>query len=479
LKNLIELKNISVRYRQSDSWVLEDSNFKGLKGEFIVVTGPSGGGKTTFIKTINGIIYADFPEKIKGDILYCGESVSKMSAAERALIFGSILQNADEQIIFEKVEDELAFALENIRTDPVKMPDLILESARMMDLEICWDTSTLSSGQKQRLISATTFSMGQKILLLDEPLANLDKKASDKLLEKLKFLTREKDYCVILVEHRLDRVFALADKFCWIENSRIKTFHKTDDFKKFWYDWLEYSLFNNCLELSDCKDNSRNNLNCNQKKLIEIKKAKVVKSGREILTDINFTLRQGERWVFIGDNGSGKTSMIKLLSNIYKPAEGKRETLIKNKDTFKRIGYVLQNPNYQLFMPTVMREISYKAVSEDHVNVIIDALNLGPILQRHPHSLSEGQKRRVGLAAILATGPDILFLDEPTVGQDYNNLGNMLKAISRIYKDRLLTMITVTHDTRCARYMGNKVLLMEKGTIKAIGGHELIDMPII
>ena len=278
---------------------------------------------------------------------------------------------------------------------------------------------------------------------------------------------------MILIEHRLDWVFEIADKFCWIDESGIKTFSSGEIFKSFWQEKIKYALSNNCLLLQGSLCNSEYNSDC--RVLIDLIKAGVKKNGRQILEDINFKLKQGDRWVVIGDNGAGKTSLLKLLTNIYKPNSGIRKTTIKTKDIFSKIGYVLQNPDYQLFMSTVRDEISYQSKSDELVSEIITLFELDDLLDRHPHSLSEGQKRRVGVAAVLAMQPEVLFLDEPTVGQDYNSLGNMIKAIAHIYRNKSLTMITLTHDTRCARYLGDKILWLDNGRIKSIGGHELLE----
>ena len=182
---------------------------------------------------------------------------------------------------------------------------------------------------------------------------------------------------------------------------------------------------------------------------------------REILRSISFSVKRGERLLLLGENGCGKTTLMRLIARLYRPTSGTiRQELDPvlgqkpkgSKAWFKRVGIVYQNPNYQLFMPTVRQELA----------------------ERHPHSLSEGQKRRVSIAAVAAGNPDVLLLDEPTVGQDYAGLGEMVRILNDLHAKSGNTMITITHDMRCAEALCDHAVQIGNGIVEREGGKELV-----
>ena len=186
--------------------------------------------------------------------------------------------------------------------------------------------------------------------------------------------------------------------------------------------------------------------------------------------------------MLLGENGSGKTTILRLLSRLNKPTGGNIQQMInpklKNnyhgKKWFKDIGIVYQNPNYQLFMQTVEKEVAFNALSREYANEIIKMFGLEHIKNRHPQSLSEGQKRRVSIAAVVAGAPKVLFLDEPTVGQDYNGLCELVSILNELHNKSGNTMITITHDMRCAEALCDRAILIENGVIKNQGDKSFV-----
>ena len=167
-----------------------------------------------------------------------------------------------------------------------------------------------------------------------------------------------------------------------------------------------------------------------------------------------------------------------MLARLNKPNDGAlSQTITKSKKAnskwFSKVGYVYQNPTYQLFMPTLLSEISFKAKSEEMARKMINAFGLSGLEQRHPQSLSEGQKRRASIAAVCASEPTVLFLDEPTVGQDYKNLCKTVETVNKINKNLGTAIVTVTHDKRCAGALADRVLIMENGKISRQGDYHL------
>ncbi len=462
---VLETRRLSVQYPGGDCPVLENLNIEAGRGEFILVAGPSGGGKSSFLYSVNGVIPHLTRAELSGDVLLEGASILATTPAARARTLGSVLQNPDDQIIFDRADDEIAFALENLAVPPEQMQEKIDGALERMRLRPDANPARLSGGEKQRLVTATTLAMGQKILLFDEPLANLDYGGAIRLLDTLRALCTEQGYTVLFVEHRLDWVLGYADRILWIEVGWHGCFSSRAEFVPFWEEKLDKALSFTWEEHS---------VPAGGEVLLKAEGLTWCAQKRELLRDVDFTLRRGERWVLIGDNGSGKTSLMHLLAGLQKPTKGRVSCAYAHQERFQKMGVILQNPNYQLFMPTVQEEIAYRAVSQARVEELMAAFELQGLEDRHPHSLSEGQKRKVGVAAILAMDPELLLFDEPTVGQDYRSLTLMIGELNRMNIRKPLTMLTITHDTRCAHLLGDHVLWIEQGAVVAQGGVELL-----
>ncbi len=464
-KYAIEVENYRLAYNEDTPAVLNGCNFQMRYGEFILLSGLSGSGKSTLLSSINGLIPGAVPAEQSGDIRIDGESIMGKRISEISRKVGSVLQNADSQIVHARVEDEIAFGCENRAVPPEEIRQRVEESCRMMQLDKNWATGTLSGGQKQRLITASTLAMGQRILVFDEPLANLDTEGAHMLLRLLKRLTREEGYAVLFVEHRLDVVLPYADRVFWMEEGRLQEL--TEESR---------AVMQGRGRLADTGAAP-----VSEKLCLRVEHLAFSAGGREILKDITFDLHMGERIVILGENGCGKTTILKLLARLIKPTGGcfrqyldERIGQKSSAKWFRQAGYVYQNPNYQLFMPRVESEIGYGSESPENTRRCLEEFDLEPLAGLHPQSLSEGQKRRVSIAAIVAGNPKLLFLDEPTVGQDFNNLKRMVETVNTAHRTRGISMITVTHDVRCAAALADRVLWIRDGVVYRQGGKELI-----
>ncbi len=462
----IQLKDYSFRYLNTENWVIKNCNFDVKYGELVVLSGLSGEGKSTILSSINGIIpNVQLGEQL-GEVLINSKSIKDMKMSHISHLVGSVLQNPDSQIIHAKVEDEISFGCENFNFAKEEIGKRIDEACKLMLLSKEWSTKTLSGGQKQRLITASVLAMGQKILILDEPLANLDLEGSHTLLQLLKDLTKE-GYAILIVEHRLDVVIQYADRVAWLNNGKTEFYEeKQDVFKKTSHKIID--------------DTIRSKVN--KEDIIEVKNLCYNVSNRMILKDLNFTVKKGERLVILGENGCGKTTLIRLLGKMLKPTSGEIVEYIDSRKIkkadgywYKKLGFIYQNPNYQIFMPQVKEELAYQSLSEEVTNEFMETFRLVDLAQRHPHSLSEGQKRRLTIAAILVMKPEVILLDEPTVGQDYEGLQNIIKRLNDIHEKTGNTMITITHDYRCAAAIADRIIWLSEGKVKKIGGKELAE----
>lgn len=459
----VSLKEICFRYPAGESAVLDQVSLEIPTGDFVLMAGPSGAGKSTLLKIINGIIPYSEAGEFTGDVRFFGEPMDERTPVERCRKIGTVMQNADEQIIYERVEDELAFPLENMNLDSGEMKERIAASCRQMRLNRTDRTATLSGGEKQRLITAATLGMRQPVLLFDEPLANLDRRGSVELMEHMRELTRTEGATVIFVEHRLDWVLPYATRMVWVEDGTARSFTDREAFLRFWKERRHEELGE--------RDSTPKTAG---RPLLTLENVCWKPKGIPVIHDVNFTLREGEEYVVIGDNGSGKSSFLKLLSTLTKPDGGSVQSVYPKKERFRHIGVVMQNPNYQLFMSTVRDEVLFRAADRKLGEEMLCHFGLESLAHRHPHSLSEGQKRKVGVASILAMDPDVLLMDEPTVGQDYRSLKVLLEAVESLRRRHTVTMLTITHDTRCATHFGHRIIRMEEGRIVQTGGPELL-----
>lgn len=461
----IELKDINFSYDGKTN-ILEHANFAAEYGKVTLLSGHSGEGKSTLMYIISGIIPNVNSGELSGQVFIDGEDMQGKKLGYICRKVGVVLQNADEQIIQKVVEDEVAFACENLAFPPEKIQKQIDIVCRLMKLDKGWRCRTLSGGQKQRLITASTLAMGQKIIILDEPLANLDKDGGAMLMSTLRSLAQA-GYCVVVIEHRLDMVLPFVDVVWHAGNRGVQRVENK----------REYLLQQTAKIADSCP------IYVGQSPLFELKDVQFAVKEREILKGITLQIPKGGRTVLLGENGCGKTTLLRLIARLYKPTGGSITQYIDPKFKqkckgsrawYKRVGVVYQNPDYQLFMPTVRQEIEFGAQSEEYAGTIAELFGVKHLWNRHPQSLSEGQKRRVSIAAVAACQPEVLLLDEPTVGQDYDGLCQMVNILNELHSKSGNTMITITHDVRCAEALCDRAYVIENGSVAASGGKELV-----
>lgn len=463
--NAIELKNVCFSYDGKTS-VLKDVSFSLRYGEVALISGHSGEGKSTLLSIMSGIIPNITDGVLEGEVLINGTDIRGRRLGDVCRMVGVVLQNADEQIIQKTVEDEIAFGCENLAFTPEKISRQIDTVCRLMKLEKPWLCRRLSGGQKQRLITASTLAMGQKILILDEPLANLDTAGAELLMTTLRTLSGA-GYCVVVIEHRLDMVLPFMDRVLHVGDRHVSEMEDKATYLReqsaaigdacpaFAGGKAVFALFDVAFSVRD----------------------------REILKGVTFEIPKGSRMILLGENGCGKTTLLRLISRLEKPARGGISQWVDSsfgqghragKKWYRKVGVVYQNPDYQLFCPTVEKEIRFGALSAEYADSIAELFGVKHLYARHPQSLSEGQKRRVSIAAVVATAPEVLILDEPTVGQDYRGLCEMVAVLNRIHTETGNTMITVTHDRRCAEALCDCAVWLADGVVSRTGGKALV-----
>lgn len=438
---MISLQRLSCRYPQQAAPALRDLTLTLAEPGVYLVSGPTGCGKSTLGLILAGAIPHVIRAEVAGTVQVAGQEPASTPLPHLARQVGLLLQNVDSQMVTDRVEDEIAFGLENLAVPPAEMKSKCLTALRLVEGEplLHRRLDTLSAGERQRVMLAALLVLGQRVLILDEPLAYLDRQASARLLRLLQALAQQGILCLVL-EHRRSLVLPLArQEICLAEG----------------------------LLLPAPPDPPR----------LRLRQVTFAwPAAPPCLLSLSLEVRAGQSLVILGDNGAGKTTFLKLLAGLYRPQEGTITVHTEQPGRLWRrpqnhLALVLQNPVQQLRLPTVAQEVAWGAASPAAVAREIAALGLTGLEDRHPHSLSSGQKRRLTLAAALAREPQILLLDEPTVGQDDANLTILLHRLAD-YVQAGGTLITATHDVRAASSLGQQVLVLAHG-IATAGGPEL------
>lgn len=450
METALSLKNVTFSYSKDGKKILDNISFDLNYGEIVLLSGESGGGKSTLLSVINGVIPFITPGELTGSVFVDGGDVTNDKISLRAEKIGSVMQNADEQIVYGKTADELAFGCENLGIAENEITERITCASAFMGLDLDSLTRTLSGGQKQRLSAACVLSMGQRIIILDEPLANLDPAGAKILLNALRKLA-DSGYAVLIAEHRYDIVKEYTDRRVFISDGRLSNYNAETYVKTA----------------------------CNEKHTVSSEPILSARgicrsfNGRKILNNIDIDIFKGERLVLTGENGCGKTTLMRILARLDKPDSGvitqnivpRVKRFGGKSEWFNKVGYVYQNPAYQLFMQTLEEEISFKSSDGEWTRYLIASLGLSGLEKRHPQSLSEGQKRRAGIAAVCAGKPELLFLDEPTVGLDGENLGRVISLINMMNREFGCCVVTVTHDKRCMNETEDRKITIVNGSI--------------
>ncbi len=460
----VDMKKVTFGYLPNVD-VLKEVEFYAEYGEVTLLSGMSGDGKSTLLSIISGIIPNSIGGYMSGQTFVAGMNIDGMKMSFLSRTVGCVLQNAELQIIQQIVEDEVAFGCENLAMPPEMIKRRVKGACAMMKIDPYAKTHTLSGGQKQRLITAATLAMGQKIVILDEPLANLDKEGTHILMSGLKKLA-EKGYAVIVSEHRLDMVSPYVDSVWHISAGVVS---KVED--KEAYISSQVGIIPDTATTKPSDE-------------IMFKASGVTKSfkKKEVLCGIDMEIHRGERAVILGQNGCGKTTFTRILARLLRADKGDVKQYVNQKfgtrrasrKWFRSVGVVYQNPNYQLFMPSVREEVEYAAPDKEYAEKMMQVFGISHLVERHPQSLSEGQKRRVSIAAVCASKPQVLILDEPTVGQDYQGLNELVQMLNAIRDEQGTTIITVTHDIRCAASLTDKAFVIKDGIAIASGGKEVV-----
>ena len=513
---LFEIKNLTFTYPEAEKPALEDLSFSVERGEFVVICGKSGCGKSTLLRHLKTVLtpYG----KRDGEILFEGEPLDTVSMRTQAGQIGYVLQNPDNQIVTDKVWHELAFGVENLGLDQQTIRLRVAEMASFFGIQNWFhrDVETLSGGQKQLLNLASVMAMQPKVLVLDEPTAQLDPIAASDFLSTIRKINLDLGVTVIIIEHRLEEVFPMADRVLVLEDGK-KIFYDEPrmvgkalaDNDLFLAMPSSVQIYNATGQVGICPltvCEGRNWLeehyvpaNIQVSKAEKCKKPEVVveakelwfryeRDGKDIVKGLSMQVHKGELYCILGGNGTGKSTTISLLCGILKPYRGKiflngRDIRkIRDKELFNHfLGVLPQNPQ-TLFVGNTVKEDLEEMLTDCSpeersrrkavMDTVIDDTEIRHLLHMHPYDLSGGEQQRVALAKVLLLEPQILLLDEPTKGMD----GFYKSKLAKIFKtltDRGITILMVSHDIEfCASYGDTCAMFFDGGIITACGTRE-------
>ena len=501
---ILRIENLNFQYVNEEKLVLNDINMSIEEGDFLVLCGATGSGKTTLLKMLKREIAPNGNKR--GTIFYQGKDLKEYNDKELVSEIGYVFQNPDSAIVTDKVWHELAFGLENLGYDNQNIRMKVGEIANYFDMQTWFDmdTNSLSGGQKQILNLASVMVMQPKVLLLDEPTSQMDPVSASNFFQTLKKINHELGTTIIIIEHRLEEIFLLADKIALLDDGKLAVY---DEVKKASKEILNYSNINiniptplklyhelECedevpLTIKDGKkllgkynfsENSQYDkpLLREKNKAIEIKNGwfRYSKNSKDILKGIDLDIRIGEVYSLIGGNGVGKSTLVNVIANNLKLYTGnvkineKSISKYKNNSLYSENLVVLpQNPDDLFVSEMVSHELYemkniYSDNFENRVKEIIDDFDLEELLSRHPYDLSGGEKQKVALAKILLLNPKIILFDEPTKGLDWTSKIKLVEIIKRL-KKKNVTCFLVTHDIEFASLVSDYCGLLFNGTI--------------
>ena len=507
---LLQIENLTFQYPESKDYALQNVTFSVGQGELILLCGVSGCGKSTLFKLIKHEL-APFGRK-GGNISYDTVLMREYGKDMHCCEIGLVQQDPESQIVTDKVWHELAFGLENLGVSQNEMRRRVAEIAAYFDIEsvINKKTSELSGGQKQILNLASVMIMQPKLLLLDEPTAQLDPIAAAEFISAVYKLNREFGLTVIISEHRLEDVLPIADRVLLMNNGKLEYNGSARGFPEFFVGNTSHPMA--CALTASAKiygmlggtsdfpltvregrqfiiENYGNAVRSLPEKIQDMPpkillKAKNLyfryqKDDADILKDLSFDIRCGEHICILGGNGAGKTTFLLIMSGLLKPYRGcvvyknKKISRYSDRELYHcNMAMLPQDPQTVFVKNSVYDELieicksmgTASGKCNDSVQEIAKRFGISHLLKRHPYDLSGGEQQKAALAKLILLQPEVLLLDEPTKGIDSCSK-KQIADILNLLKNDGMTIVTVTHDVEFAAENADRCAFLFDGEI--------------
>lgn len=464
---MIEVENLNFAYTANEENGLKNINFHVDKGEFVVLCGRSGCGKTTLTRVLNGLIPHFYEGTYEGSVRVGNLIVSNSELSRTADLIGSVFQNPGSQFFHIDTDGELAFGCENQAMEPEKIRKRIKQSVDILELEHLTGRNIfeLSGGEKQQIACGSVYAANPQVYVLDEPSSNLDARAVLRLKKTLKLL-KEAGSTVIISEHRLYYLIDLADRFFYMEQGEIKQIYLSEDIKKM-PDETREALGLRAPFLERVRIPERGYKI--DKTAMKIRHLKYKRNKEDVLSIEHLEVPEHAIIAIVGENGAGKSTFAECVSGLLKcrgqiHVEGrdcKPTTRIKNSYI------VMQDVNHQLFCDSVSEEITMGLSTQqaEKEQQLIASMDLLPLREKHPACLSGGQKQRVAICAAICAGKQWMFYDEPTSGLDYDGMQRFCTLLQENQENALVSFV-ITHDLELIAGSCTHVLHLEHGKVK-------------
>ncbi len=512
---IISFKNFSFQYRAQKKPTLYDINLDIYPGERVLIVGPSGSGKSTLASCINGLIPFSYPGRCEGSLTVDGVDAPHASIFELSRHVGTVLQDPDGQFIGLTVAEDIAFALENSCTPQKEMHEITARVAATVGVEnhLGYAPHELSGGQKQRVSLAGVMVDEVKILLFDEPLANLDPATGKQAIELIDEIQQKSDTTVLSIEHRLEDVlWRRVDRIVLVNEGRVLADLRPDELlsgRLLAENGIREPLYLTALRYAgvpitpEKKPSHVNSLALEEKDiqavrawysrrapeedkpaqppLLEVESLCFgYTKERRTLEDVSFAIRKGEMVSIVGQNGAGKSTLSKLICGFETPDSGTIRLDGRDiggdsiRERASRIGYVMQNPNQMISKTMIFDEValglSHMGLSREEITARVEdtlrVCGLYPFRNWPISALSFGQKKRVTIASVLVMGPELIILDEPTAGQDFKRYTEIMEFL-RGLNGRGVTVLMITHDMHLMLEYTPRALVFSEGRLIA------------
>jgi energy-coupling factor transport system ATP-binding protein len=498
----IHFERLTYTYPGSAGPALHDVSLDVHEGEFVLVSGASGTGKSTLLRCLNGLVPHFTGGTMGGQVSVAHHDPIDEGPQMLSQVVGFVFQDPEAQFVVDRVEDEIAFALENAAVPPPEMRLRVEEALHALDLTALRNRrlDTLSGGEKQKVAIAAALALRPRILALDEPTSQLDPQSAEDVLQALVRLNQDLGLTVVLVEHRLERVLPFIDRLIFLSDADQgvlsgpvrQILGKTDLApplvalgKALGWDPLPLTVKEGrrfAAEIRPIKaptPRSKSRSSSRYDPQLEIRSLHFAYNGKPILRGVDLQIAPGELVALMGRNGSGKTTLLKCVVGLLHPDSGRievrGESLIgqKTADICQDVGYLPQEPSDLLFADTVGDELDITLRNHDLLDRpplapddLLARLALQDLKACYPRDLSAGQRQRVALGAVTVTKPRLVLLDEPTRGLDYRAKRDLVHLLREWQRERA-SILLVTHDVELVAQAADRVVLLSQGEVIA------------